>query len=217
MDVLAYLRVSTDMQGDSGLGLDAQRAAIAEEAERRGWNVVEWITDTASGKSLDRPGIREAIERLEDGGPKVLVAAKLDRLSRSAIDFLSLVKRAEENGWALVMLDPSVDMTDPMGRFTAGILAQVAELERAMISKRTTEALARARARGTRLGRPSALVPDVAERIEAMRLAGMTLSAVAATLNSEGVPTPSGQGQWWPASVRQALRTLDLDRAATAA
>jgi DNA invertase Pin-like site-specific DNA recombinase len=217
VDVLAYLRVSTDAQGDSGLGLDAQRSAITEEAARRAWNVVEWITDTASGKSLDRPGIREAIERLENGGPKVLVAAKLDRLSRSAIDFLSLVKRAETNGWALVMLDPSVDMTDPMGRFTAGILAQVAELEREMISKRTTDALARARARGTRLGRPSALGSQVAERIEAMRQDGMTLGSIAETLNSERVPTPSGQGQWWPASVRQALRTLELNRASKAA
>lgn len=217
MDVLAYLRVSTDAQGDSGLGLDAQRAAIEQQAVRRGWNVVEWITDTASGKSLDRAGIQEAIARLENGGPKVLVAAKLDRLSRSAIDFLSLVKRAQENGWALIMLDPSVDMTDPMGRFTAGILAQVAELEREMISKRTIEALARARARGTRLGRPSALAPEIAGRIESMREQGMTLRAIAETLNIEGIPTPTRRGRWWPASVSQALRTLALNRQAQVA
>ena len=217
MDVLAYLRVSTDAQGDSGLGLDAQRAAIEQQVVRRGWNVVEWITDTASGKSLDRAGIQEAIARLENGGPKVLVAAKLDRLSRSAIDFLSLVKRAQENGWALIMLDPSVDMTDPMGRFTAGILAQVAELEREMISKRTIEALARARARGTRLGRPSALAPEIAGRIESMREQGMTLRAIAETLNIEGIPTPTRRGRWWPASVSQALRTLALNRQAQVA
>ena len=217
MDVLAYLRVSTDAQGDSGWGLDAQRAAIEEAASHRGWAVVDWVVDTASGKSLDRPGIQEALVRLENGGPKVLVAAKLDRLSRSAIDFLSLVKRAEENGWALVMLDPSVDMTEPMGRFTAGILAHVAELEREMISQRTKVALARAKARGTRLGRPSALALDVAERIESMRDAGLTLGAIAEALNSEGVPTPTGRGHWWPASVSQALRTLELNRAAESA
>lgn len=217
MDVLAYLRVSTEGQGESGLGLDAQRAAIEEAARLRSWNVVEWITDTASGKSLEREGIQQAIERLEDGGPKVLVAAKLDRLSRSAIDFLSLVKRAQENGWALVMLDPAVDMTDPMGRFTAGILAQVAELEREMISKRTREALERAKQRGTRLGRPSNLDRDVAERIESLREFGMTYQAVADRLNAEDVPTPTGAGQWWPASVSQALRTLELDRISEAA
>lgn len=217
VDVLAYLRVSTDLQGESGLGLDAQREAIRVEAQRRGWTVVDWVTDTASGKSLDRPGIQDALVRLENGGPKVLVAAKLDRLSRSAIDFLSLVKRAQENGWALVMLDPSVDMTDAMGRFTAGILAQVAELEREMISARTKDALARAKARGTRLGRPSLLSEELGERIELMRGDGMTLAAIADTLNREAVPTPTGRGKWWPASVRQALRTLELNAASEAA
>lgn len=216
MDVLAYLRVSTEAQGDSGLGLDAQREAIRLEAERRGWNVVEWITDTASGKSLERSGIQQALATMENGGPKVLVAAKLDRLSRSAIDFLSLVQRAEANGWALVMLDPAVDMTDPMGRFTAGILAQVAELERAMIGRRTKEALARAKARGTRLGMPSALREATAERIQHMRDDGMTLAAIADTLNRERVRTPTGRGQWWPASVRQALRTVELNRESAA-
>lgn len=214
MDVLAYLRVSTEAQGDSGLGLDAQRVAIEEAACHRGWTVVDWITDTASGKSLDRPGIQEALLRLENGGPKVLVAAKLDRLSRAAIDFLSLVKRAEENGWAIVMLDPAVDMTEPMGRFTAGILAQVAELERAMTSQRTKDALARAKFRGTRLGRPSALDQRVAASIETMRDDGMTLRAIADRLNSDEVATPSGKGRWWPASVAQALRTSDLNREA---
>lgn len=214
LDVLAYLRVSTDSQGDSGLGLDSQRAAIEDAASHRGWAVAEWVVDTASGKSLYRPGIQEALVRLENGGPKVLVAAKLDRLSRSAIDFLSLVKRAEENGWSLVMLEPAVDMTEPMGRFTAGILAQVAELERAMISQRTKDARARAKARGTRLGRPSALDSDVAERIESMRATGLTLGAIAEALNGEGVPTPTRRGRWWPASVSQALRTLELNRLA---
>ena len=141
----------------------------------------------------------------------MLVTAKLDRLSRSAIDFLSLVKRAQSNGWALVMLDPSVDMTDPMGRFTAGILAQVAELEREMISKRTSEALARAKARGQRLGRPSRLPADVASRIAEERQQGVSLQAIATRLNVEQVPTPSGQGQWWPSSVAQALRTVELN------
>lgn len=214
MDVLAYLRVSTDMQGESGLGLAAQRSAIEEAANQRGWTVVEWVTDTASGKSLHRPGIQQALTRLENGGPKVLVTAKLDRVSRSAIDFLSLVQRAEANGWALVMLDPAVDMTDPMGRFTAGILAQVAELEREMISKRTREALQGAKAQGKRLGRPSRLDPQTGERLENMRESGLSLAQIASRLNAEGVSTPSGHGKWWPASVAQGLETIRLNREA---
>lgn len=217
MDVLAYLRVSTEGQGDSGLGLAAQRAAIEQAAQMRGWKVVEWVTDTASGKSLDRPGIQQALQRLENGGPKVLVAAKLDRVSRSAIDFLGLVQRAQAHGWALVMLDPAVDMTDPMGRFTAGILAQVAELEREMISKRTQEALSRAKARGQRLGRPSRLRHEAASRIQSLREEGKSLAAIAELLNADGVATPTGRGRWYPASVSQALKTLALDEAAAAA
>lgn len=211
MDVVAYLRVSTEGQGDSGLGLAAQRSAIEEAATQRGWNVVEWISDTASGKSLNRDGIKRALGRLENGGPKVLVAAKLDRISRSAIDFLELVRRAESNGWALIMLDPNVDMTEPTGRFTAGVLAQVAELERELISKRTKDALAGAKARGQRLGRPSRLDRDIGSRIQAMRESGMPYGSIARTLNAEATPTPTGQGQWWPASVAKAERTMELD------
>lgn len=211
LPVLAYLRVSTDAQGESGLGLDAQRQAILEAGTSRGWHITEWLTDTASGKSLARPGIQEALRHLENGGPKVLVAAKLDRLSRSAIDFLTLVQRAQDNGWALVMLDPPVDMTHPMGRFTAGILAQVAELEREMISERTRAALASAKSRGTRLGRPSRLDAAIGQRIVALRDTGATLQGIADRLNAEEVPTPSGRGTWWPSSVAQALRTVALD------
>lgn len=211
MDVVAYLRVSTEGQGDSGLGLAAQRSAIEEAAVQRGWNVVEWISDTASGKSLNREGIKRALVRLENGGPKVLVAAKLDRISRSAIDFLELVRRAERNGWALIMLDPNVDMTEPTGRFTAGVLAQVAELERELISKRTKDALAGAKARGQRLGRPSQLDRDLGERIQVMRQGGMSYGSIAKQLNLENVATPTGKGKWWPASVAKAERTMELD------
>lgn len=154
-DVLAYLRVSTDEQGRSGLGLDAQRTAIEDAAKGKRWNVARWIEDRGeSGKSLERPGIQEALALMEDSGPDVLVAAKLDRLSRSAIDFMTLVKRAREHGWALVVLDLGVDMTTPVGKFVAGVMAQVAELERDMIRERTRAALEAAQQRGTHVGRP---------------------------------------------------------------
>jgi DNA invertase Pin-like site-specific DNA recombinase len=202
MEVLAYLRVSTSEQGRSGLGIDAQRAAISQEADRRGWSVVEWIQDEASGKSLRRPGIQRALERLENGGPKVLVAAKLDRVARSALDFLGLVQRAEENGWQLVILDPAVDMTDPMGRFTAGILAQVAQLERELIGKRTKEALQAARARGVVLGRPSAIPDPVRARIVEERESGRSFRAIADGLNRDAVQTAQGGARWYPSTVR---------------
>lgn len=211
MDVLAYLRVSTEEQGRSGLGLEAQRQAIESEAERRGWTVIDWISDDASGKSLNRPGIRAALERLENGGPKVLVAAKLDRIARSAIDFLGLVQRAERNGWALVMLEPNVDMTEPMGRFTAGILAQVAELERELIAKRTRDALAAKKRQGARLGRPVDLPDDVRRRIADARSAGDSLRVIADQLTADGVPTSQGGARWYASTVSGVLRSLELD------
>ena len=203
--VLAYLRVSTDEQGRSGLGMEAQREAIEAAAEHRGWEVVEWVTDTASGKSLKRPGIQRALERLENGGPKILVVAKLDRLARSAIDFLGVVERAERNGWSLILLEPNVDMTDPMGRFTASILASVAQLEREMISSRTKAALAQAKANGTKLGRKLNIARSTVERIEAERAAGKTLQDIADDLNADEVPTARG-GEWWPSTVSYVLK-----------
>lgn len=217
MDVIAYLRVSTSEQGRSGLGLAAQRSAISEEADRRGWRVVDWVADEASGKSLQRPGIQQALERLENGGPKVLVAAKLDRVARSAIDFLGLVQRAEQNGWALILLEPNVDMTDPMGRFTAGVLAQVAQLERELISSRTRDALQAARKRGTRLGRPRTLPDEVVAQIHAERSAGSTLQAIADGLNRDRIDTAQGGTKWHPSTVRGVLQSLALDREAASA
>lgn len=214
--MIAYLRVSTNEQGHSGLGLEAQRSAIQQEAERRGWNVVEWIKDEASGKSLKRPGIQRALERLENGGPKVLVAAKLDRIARSAIDFLGLVERAEANGWALIMIEPNVDMTDAMGRFTAGVLAQVAQLERELIARRTREALAAKRAQGARLGRPVETPDEVRERIVAAREDGLSLRAIADQLNDDEVPTAQGGRRWYASTVQSVLRSVELDEEAEA-
>lgn len=211
MDVIAYLRVSTDEQGRSGLGLEAQRGAIAEAAEIRGWRVVDWVQDEASGKSLNRPGIQLALSRLENGGPSVLVAAKLDRLARSALDFLGLVERAERNGWALIMLQPNVDMTDPMGRFTAGILAQVAQLERDLIAKRTSEALQAKKKQGARLGRPIELSEEVRQLIVDLRSGGLTLREIADRLSADQVPTAHHGARWYASTVSGVLRSVELD------
>lgn len=208
MDVLAYVRVSTQEQGRSGLGLDAQRVTIKRAAEYHGWNVVDWVEDTASGKSLDRPGIQKAIARLENGGPKVLVAAKLDRIARSALDFLRLVDRAQDAGWSLIVLDvggEQLDMTTAMGRFTATILASVAELERNMIGDRTKQALAAARDNGTRLGRPPSLPQAVRTRIVEERRLGRSLRTIAHGLNQDGVATAQGGARWWASTVSAVL------------
>src|SRR5580658_1176786 len=93
--MVAYVRVSTDDQADSGAGLAAQRGAVAAEARRRGWTLVALHEDALSGKSLDRPGLAAALAAVEAGEAAGIVVAKLDRLSRSLKDFAELMAQAQ--------------------------------------------------------------------------------------------------------------------------
>jgi DNA invertase Pin-like site-specific DNA recombinase len=135
-----------------------------------------------------------------------LVVAKLDRLSRSMLDFTTVMATASKQGWALVALDCAVDTTTPAGEAMANVLATFAQFERRLIGQRTREALAAKRASGVRLGRPVSLPSAVSKRIAAERKAGRSLAAIADMLNEEQVPTAQGGRQWWPSTVRTALR-----------
>ena len=207
MRVLGYVRVSTEEQSDSGAGLEAQRRAIEAECLRRGWQLLEVVEDAGfSAKDLKRPGIQEALRVLEEGDAKALVAAKLDRLSRSMIDFTALMATAQKQGWALVALDCAVDTTTPAGEAMADVLATFAQFERRLISQRTREALAVKKSQGIRLGRPTTMPKKVVNRIRRERAAGKTFAEIADRLNADGVPTAQGGRRWYPATVRYTLR-----------
>ena len=206
MQVLGYVRVSTEEQADSRAGLEAQRAAIVRECKRRGWQLVEVIEDAGySAKDLRRPGIKAALEVLERGDARALVVAKLDRLSRSMLDFTAVMARAQKQGWALVALDCAVDTTTPAGEAMANVLAVFAQFERRLISQRTREALAIKKAQGVRLGRPRTMLASVRRRIQHEHEQGKSLSAIAAGLNESGVPTAHGGARWHASTVRTAL------------
>jgi DNA invertase Pin-like site-specific DNA recombinase len=206
VQVIAYVRVSTEEQADSRAGLEAQRAAIQAECERRGWQILEVIEDAGySAKDLKRPGVRAALEQLERKGADGLVVAKLDRLSRSMLDFTAVMAKAQIQGWALVALDCAVDTTTPAGEAMAHVLATFAQFERRLIGQRTREALAMKRKQGVRLGRPRSISPKLARRIKSMRSRGLTLQAICDKLNGEGVPTPRGGSTWRPTSLRSVL------------
>lgn len=204
--VLAYCRVSTEEQGRAGVSLDAQRSTIAAEVERRGWELAEVVVDEgASAASLDRPGLRSALERIAAGEADVLMATKLDRLSRSVGDFATLLEWFGEADAALVALDLALDTSTPGGRLVANVFASVAEWERSIIASRTREGMAELRAQGRPVSSPSvADRPELAARIRVMRAEGMTLQAIADTLNAEGVPTARGGALWRPSSVTNA-------------
>src|SRR5205823_11817299 len=123
--------------------------------------------------------VQEALRVLKAGDASALVVAKLDRLSRSMLDFTGLMAKAQKQNWALVALDCAVDTSTPAGEAMANMLATFAQFERRLISQRTKEALAVKRAQGVRIGRPRAMADEVVARIRREREAGRTLSAIA--------------------------------------
>jgi DNA invertase Pin-like site-specific DNA recombinase len=204
--MIAYTRVSTDEQATSGLGLEAQEATLRRAFEYRGWQLVELVREEGvSGSSLNRPGLRHALEQIAVGDVDGLVVAKLDRLTRSMRDFCEIVDWFEEARAPLVMLEPDVDTSTPAGRAVAHVMVAFAEMERGMIGDRTRVALAAKRARGEATGRPAlADDPALVARVLELYAEHPSLSEVARLLTDEGWPTVRG-GRTWRASALQRI------------
>ena len=214
---VSYLRVSTARQGASGLGVEAQRAAVAAHLNGGDWTLLREVVEVESGKRNDRPALAEAL-RLCRQQKATLVIAKLDRLARN-VHFISGLM---ESGVEFVAVDmPSAN------RFVVHILAAVAEQEAEAISKRTKAALAAAKARGTKLGgrRVSAArfqeIGAAARRSRSAQAANArvkvlsviteikahgttTLRGIAAKLNARMVDAPRG-GQWSAVQVQRVI------------
>ncbi|HYI82134.1 MAG TPA: recombinase family protein [Acetobacteraceae bacterium] len=219
---IAYFRVSTAAQGRSGLGLEAQREAVARHVAGAGGRIVAEFVEVESGKRADRPELARALAECR-AHKAVLLIARLDRLARNVRFIAGLM----ESGVPFVACD--MPNATP---FMLHIHAAVAEEEGRAISARTKAALAAARARGVKLGNPQLRAGspelaraaaaakaaqardramDLAPIIAEIRAAGVTtLAGIAKALAARGVPTPSGRGAWSPASV------LRLERAAPA-
>lgn len=205
--VVGYLRVSTDEQAASGLGLASQERAIRDAATRHGWQVVGLVRDEGvSGKDLDRPGIRELLALAGSDGADAIAVAKLDRLTRSLVGLSDLMDWAQRHGLALVALDLGLDTSTDTGRLVARIMASVGEWERERISERTRSAAEVRRERGSVMGRPGVRdsAPAVAALIRSARESGSTWQAIADKLNAENVPTVRGGSLWRVSSVQSA-------------
>jgi DNA invertase Pin-like site-specific DNA recombinase len=201
--VIAYTRVSTEEQANSGLGLEAQRAALDAECIRRGWTDVTWVIEQGSGRGLDqRPGLRHALLELAAGEAGTLLVVRLDRLSRSVQGMARIIETAEREGWHLVALDLGLDMTTAIGRMVAHMVAAVSQYYVDVLSENTRAALAAKKARGARLGRPSRVEPATVERIAELRAEGLTWRAVAEVMSEEGWRTGYGAPSWAPATCR---------------
>ena len=221
MRTVAYYRVSTDKQGRSGLGLEAQRAAVKAFLDGKGWPPLAEFVEVESGRKADRPELAKALEacRLYRA---TLVIAKLDRLSRNASFLLSL----RDAGVEFV----ACDMPEA-NRLTVGIMALMAEHEAEMVSKRTKDALAAAKVRGQHLGGFRGYVPSETDRAQAakaraetareragqvlplvqeIQAAGITsLAGIARELSKRGVPTPRGTGTWQAVQVARVLASRE--------
>jgi DNA invertase Pin-like site-specific DNA recombinase len=200
-DAIAYTRVSTQSQGRSGLGLDAQVAAIEAFAVRESFRIVEQFVEVETGKGADaldrRPKLAAALKaaRKVDKGCPVIVA-KLDRLSRD-VHFISGLMQ-HKTPFIVAELGPDVDP------FMLHIYASLAEKERRLISERTKAGLAAAKRRGTKLGgrnaqsdRHAAAAAAFAERMRPVmaELEALSANRAAAVLNERGIPTAAG-GKW---------------------
>jgi DNA invertase Pin-like site-specific DNA recombinase len=222
---VAYYRVSTARQGRSGLGVEAQREAVATYLDGGRWRIVAEFTEVESGVRVDRPELDKALAaaRLHKAA---LVVAKVDRLTRS-VAFLS---RLLEAGVDVRFCDlPQIE--GPTGRFMLQQLVAVAELEAGLISARTKAALAQAKRRGVKLGgfregarltakarargravrqaKADARAADIGPTITEIRQTGIvSLAGIAAALNDRGIPTPRGGSQWSAVQVGRILERL---------
>jgi DNA invertase Pin-like site-specific DNA recombinase len=204
---VAYERVSTDEQAASGAGLAAQTHALTRAFEYEGWELVERVRDEGeSASTMDRPGLRRALELVATREADGIVVAKLDRLTRSVVDFGELLEWLKEADAALVALDLQLDTASPTGALVAQIIVAVAEWERRAIAERTRLALAAKRAAGQPIGMPSVGdSPELAALIRGLADSGHSLREIARRLTADGVPTVRGGTEWRPSSVQVAL------------
>lgn len=211
---VAYLRVSTDKQGLSGLGLEAQREAVARYVAANGVELVGEYIEVETGKGANalakRPKLVAALADAKKAKAGLIIA-KLDRLARN-VHFISGLM---ETGVEFAVADmPNAD------RFQLHLYAALAEKEAEVISQRTKAALAAAKERGTELGKHGKVLAatnkaEAMDRLEpiaadilALKAEGLSMRKIVETLNTRGIPSPAG-GKWHPSSLHKALARLE--------
>lgn len=218
MRTIGYIRVSTEEQANDGQSIDAQRAMITRYCELHELEGLEFVMDAGiSGSTLERPGLQRIVAEAEAGEIDQVVVTAIDRLSRSTRDVLHLVVDVFDGDVGFHSVKQSLDTSSAMGRFVLTQWAALAELERGLISERTSDALQQKVSKGERVGRapfgfrpgPGELDPDP-ETMEhvytmfEMRANGARLQQIADHLNERGIPSSRG-GRWGAGSVKYVL------------
>jgi DNA invertase Pin-like site-specific DNA recombinase len=202
---LGYASVAEE--GDTDGSMRRQQREIEEVCSRKGLALLKLVRDVESrgGADLNRPGLGYALERLAAHDASCLVVSSLERLTRSAANLGALIEWLDRSGARLVVVDIDLDTGTPEGRLGAKALAAVGGCERKTLRQRTRKGLEAARLAGRSAGQPAVSDrPALKQRIAEMRASGMTLQAIADTLNAEGIPTVRGGLKWRPSSVQAA-------------
>lgn len=204
---ILYTRVSTQIQVNDGVSLDVQERQLLSAANLAGYEDIEIVREEGrSGKSISgRPALSDALKRLDEGKAKALFVTRLDRLARSTKDFLSIIDRANTNGWRLVMLDQNLDTSSYQGRFVVTIMSALAEMERGIIAERQKDVHKDRRARGIKwgvdMGPRNKTSDEIKDRIKHERSIGKSYRLIANSLNADGIPTQNG-GKWHATTVK---------------
>ncbi len=216
MRAIGYVRVSTDEQATEGLSLQAQESRLRAYCDAQEWTLEAVFSDAGvSASTLDRSGLQQALTAVEEGRGDVLLALKLDRLTRSVVGLYELIERCDKAGVRLAAVQDALDTGTANGRMVTSILAVLAQWEREIVSERTAEALAQKKRNGEHVGavpygfrrsRTGALeiAPDeikVVTRIKRMRRRGASYREIAVKLNAEGVD--ARRGNWGDTSIRR--------------
>ncbi|MBK8170528.1 MAG: recombinase family protein [Sandaracinaceae bacterium] len=235
--VIAYARVSTLEQANEGVSLQAQEAALRRYATAHDMNIDAFVVDAGVSGGLrleQRPAGQELLARTRRGEVSMVIATKLDRLFRDALDALSITREWDANHVALHLVDQQIDTRTAIGKVFVAMLATVAELEKNLVGERTKAALAHLKAQGVVLGGEALewtrsvdldsggrriLVPDAnaAEtiaRIYQLHDGGTPNAGIALLMNWERRPTKRG-GRWWPSTIAKILARRELDQERT--
>ena len=224
MEVVGYVRVSTDEQATDGVSIEMQSNKLKLYCELHGLELVDIFIDAGiSAKTLKRPGLKSALDRLKSGAAEGLVVFKLDRLSRSVKDWNQLIDSyfGEKTGNQLLSVSDSIDTRTAAGRLVLNVLMSVAQWEREATGERTKDALRHKIAKGERVGKIRygydladdgvSLVPNRAEQksirlICKLRRSGLSLQKIADELNKRQIPTKQGNSRWIHTSVNRIVK-----------
>ncbi|MFM7888158.1 MAG: recombinase family protein [Pseudanabaena sp.] len=216
---IGYIRVSTEMQVNEGVSLDAQSAKIRAYCELNDLELIEIVCDAGkSAKTTNRDGLQKCLAAIASGEANAIVVYKLDRLSRKVLDTLNLISEIESHGASLHSISEKLDTSSALGKFFVNMTAALAQLERDQISERVIMTMSYAKEKGRHCGAAPfgfEMVNKELQRVESqhnaiaiiteMRAKGAALRTIADHLNGESIPTQRG-GKWQASTINQIIK-----------